>query len=114
MLAAPSITEERRADPPRHRVEVLPARGHRALAVLEGLCPTLVINAEYDDSRSSGEALAAALALAGVDVRQVTAVGMLHGFRNTRADLEPVDRALTLMADVVTTSRTPDTLEIPA
>ena len=72
-----------------------------ANAVLEGLCPTLVINAEYDDLRSSGEDFVARLALAGVDVRQVTAVGMLHGFLNTRPDIEPVGRALDLMAEVV-------------
>jgi acetyl esterase/lipase len=71
------------------------------LAVLEGLCPTLVLNAEYDDLRASGEALAAQLALAGVDVRQVMAPGMLHGFLNTRPDIEPVGRALDLMAEVV-------------
>src|SRR4051812_46504219 len=85
-----------------------------ALAVLEGLPPTLVINAEYDDLRSSGEDFVARCALAGVDVRQVTAVGMLHGFLNTRPDLEPVDRALTLMADVVATSRIPESLEVAA
>ena len=85
-----------------------------ALAVLEGLCPTLVLNAEYDDLRASGEAFAALLALAGVDVRQVLVPGMLHGFLNARSDLEPVDRALTLMADVVATARTPESLEIPA
>jgi acetyl esterase/lipase len=71
------------------------------LAVLEGLCPTLVLNAEYDDLRASGEAFAAQLALAGVDVRQVVAVGMLHGFLNTRPDLEPVGRALDLIAEAV-------------
>src|SRR4051794_18435975 len=72
-----------------------------ANAVLEGLCPTLVINAEYDDLRSSGEDFVARLALAGVDVRQVTAVGMLHGFLNTRPDIGPVGQALDLMAEVV-------------
>jgi acetyl esterase len=76
-----------------------------ALAVLEGLCPTLVINAEYDDLRSSGEAFVAQCALAGVDVRQVTAVGMLHGFLNTRPDIEPVGQALDLMAEVVAGGR---------
>ena len=70
-------------------------------AVLEGLCPTLVVNAEYDDLRSSGEDFVARCALAGVDVRQVTAVGMLHGFLNTRPDIDPVGRALDLMAGVV-------------
>src|SRR4051812_14799047 len=75
-----------------------------ALAVLEGLPPTLVINAEYDDLRSSGEDFVARCALAGVDGRQVTAVGMLHGFLNTRPDIEPVGQALDLMAEVVRTA----------
>lgn len=80
-----------------------PADGYSfpALADLTGLCPTLVINAEYDDLRTSGEAFTAALALAGVDVRQVLAPGMLHGFLNLDADVAPVDRVLALMADVV-------------
>jgi acetyl esterase len=72
-----------------------------ALAVLEGLCPTVVINAEYDDLRPSGEAFAAALALAGVDVRQVLVPGVLHGFLNQPAELEPVGRALDLIAETV-------------
>jgi acetyl esterase/lipase len=76
-----------------------------AQAVLEGLCPTLVINAEYDDLRPSGEDFVARCALAGVDVRQVTAVGMLHGFLNTRPDIEPVGQALDLMAEVVAGGR---------
>lgn len=70
-------------------------------AVLDGLCPTLVLNAQYDELRSSGEAFAASCALAGVDVRQVLVAGMLHGFLNGRADVEPVDRALELMARTV-------------
>jgi acetyl esterase/lipase len=81
-------------------------------AVLEGLCPTLVINAEYDDLRSSGEDFVARLARAGVDVRQVTAVGMLHGFLNTRPDIEPVGQALDLMAEVVRTASAP--VAVPA
>lgn len=88
------------------------------LAVLEGLCPTVVLNAEYDDLRTSGEAFVGQLALAGVDVRQVMAVGMLHGFLNTRPDLEPVGRALELMAEVVAGSRatawTHELQEMPA
>jgi acetyl esterase len=83
-----------------------------ANAVLEGLCPTLVINAEYDDLRSSGEDFVARLALAGVDVRQVTAVGMLHGFLNTRPDIGPVGEALDLMAEVVRTTSAP--VAVPA
>src|SRR3954463_1937341 len=86
-----------------------PAPGYAfgANAVLEGLPPTLVINAEYDDLRSSGEDFVARCALAGVDVRQVTAVGMLHGFLNPRPDIEPVDRALSLMAEVVRMATAP-------
>jgi acetyl esterase len=59
-------------------------------AILDGLCPTLVLNAEYDHLRASGEAFTAAAAVAGVDVRQVTIRGMLHGFLNLPAEVEPV------------------------
>jgi acetyl esterase len=72
-----------------------------ALGALDGLCPTLVINAEYDSLRASGEAFAAALAAAAVDVRQIMIPGMLHGFLNLPADLQPVHRTLTLMAETV-------------
>jgi acetyl esterase/lipase len=71
-------------------------------AVLEGLCPVVVLNAEFDDLRVSGEAFAAQLAAAGVDVRQVLVRGLPHGFLNRpAAALEGVDRALDLMAGVV-------------
>jgi acetyl esterase/lipase len=76
-----------------------------ALGVLEGLCPTVVINAEYDRLRASGEAFAAALALAGVDVRQVLVPGVLHAFLNQPAELEPVGRCLDLIAEVVAGDR---------
>jgi acetyl esterase len=72
-----------------------------ALAALEGMCPTLVLNAEYDDLRTSGEAFSAALALAGVDVRQVQVKAMLHGFLNLPASIEPVGAALDLIAGTV-------------
>jgi acetyl esterase/lipase len=70
-------------------------------AVLEGLCPVLLLNSEYDDLRASAEVFAGQLAVAGVDVRQVLAPGMLHGFLNLHAGIEPVDAALDLMAEVV-------------
>ncbi len=76
-----------------------------ALADLAGLCPTVLLNAEYDDLRASGQAFTAALAAAGVDVRQVTVRGMLHGFLNLPADLGPLEEAYALIADVVSTSR---------
>lgn len=72
-----------------------------ALADLDGLCPVLVLNAEYDGLRASGEAFAAALAVAGIDVHQVTARGLLHGFLNQPADLEPVGQCLDLIAATV-------------
>src|SRR3954453_5056978 len=81
-----------------------------ANAVLEGLGPTVVINAEYDNLRASGEAFTAALAVAGVDVRQVTVRGLLHGFLNQPAELEPVGRCLDLMAEVVATARAAELL----
>jgi acetyl esterase/lipase len=71
------------------------------LAVLDGLCPTLLLNAEYDDLRPSAQAFAASLALAGVDVRQTTALGMPHGFLNHSCEIEPISDALDLIADVV-------------
>jgi acetyl esterase/lipase len=73
-----------------------------ANAVLDGLCPVLLLNAEYDDLRVSSEAFAAQLAVNGVDVRQVVFRGLLHGFLNMRPDVEPIGRALDLISEVVT------------
>jgi acetyl esterase/lipase len=73
-----------------------------ANAILDRLCPTLVLNAEYDNLRPSGEAFTAALALAGVDVLQLTVRGMLHGFLNLPAEVAPVRRCLDLIAETVT------------
>ena len=57
-----------------------------------------MLNAEYDDLRPSGQAFAAALAAAGVDVRQVMVTTMLHGFLNLPASIGPVGAALDLIA----------------
>jgi acetyl esterase/lipase len=79
---------------------------------LSRLCPTLVVNAEYDDLRPSGQAFAASLALGGVDVRQLTAPGTLHGFLNLSASIEPVGDTLDLLASLVTgTNLTRPTLQ---
>ncbi|NYJ07209.1 alpha/beta hydrolase [Petropleomorpha daqingensis] len=75
------------------------------LAVLDGLPPTLVVNAEYDDLRASGEAFVASLALAGVDVRQVCAPGMLHGFLMLPDSIEPAGRTRQLLADTICDAR---------
>jgi acetyl esterase/lipase len=72
-----------------------------ALAELAGLAPTLLVTAEYDDLRTTGEAFVAQLREAGVDVEHVQADGMLHGFLNLSAGLGPVDDVLDLMARTV-------------
>ena len=72
-----------------------------ALADVTGLCPVVLVNAEYDDLRSSGEAFTQQLQDAGVAVHQHLATGMLHGFLNLSARLEPVDQVLDLMAATV-------------
>jgi acetyl esterase len=74
-----------------------------ALADLRGLCPVLLLNAEYDDLRASGQAFASALAAAGVDVRQVMVTSMLHGFLNLPASIGPVGAALDLIAGTLRT-----------
>ncbi|WP_123670684.1 alpha/beta hydrolase [Actinocorallia herbida] len=71
------------------------------LADLRGMCPTLVLNAEYDDLRVSGEAFAAALAATGVDVRQVMVRSVLHGYLNLAATVGPTAAALDLIAATV-------------
>ncbi|MEH0527866.1 alpha/beta hydrolase [Streptomyces stelliscabiei] len=75
-----------------------------ASAVLDGLCPTLVLDAEYDDLRASSEAFAAALVKSGAPVRHVTVPGVLHGFLNLPSSVEPVDHALAVLAQTVKTA----------
>ena len=64
----------------------------------------MLLNCEYDDLRASAETFAGQFATAGVDVRQVLARGMLHGFLNLHDGIEPVAEALALMAETVTGS----------
>ena len=71
------------------------------LADLAGLCPTLLVDAEYDDLRASAAIFAARLAEAGAPVRRHIAPGVMHGFVNLPAEIEPVGEVYQLMADVV-------------
>lgn len=48
----------------------------------EGMPPTLIINADADDLRASGEAYGAQLVTAGVDTVVVREVGVFHGHLN--------------------------------
>ncbi|MET1074689.1 MAG: alpha/beta hydrolase [Umezawaea sp.] len=73
------------------------------LASLEGLCPTLLLTAEYDDLRGSGQVFVGQLAAAGVDVRYAQVLSMLHGFLNLPSAIGPVGRALDLIAEAVAT-----------
>ncbi|WP_062297790.1 alpha/beta hydrolase fold domain-containing protein [Demequina maris] len=51
-----------------------------------GLPPTLIVNADSDRLRASGQAYAAELAAAGVDVEVARAAGSEHGFLNGLED----------------------------
>ena len=69
-----------------------PAHAHHA-----GLPPTLIVTSELDELRMSGEAYAAALAAAGVDVTLVREPGTWHGHLNevdTPPALRTVDRMI--------------------
>ena len=72
-----------------------------ALADLAGLCRTVMVDAEYDDLRRSEEPFLAALTTAGVDVTRHLQPGVLHGFLNLPAEVEPVGQAFQLIADAV-------------
>ncbi|MGV2982789.1 alpha/beta hydrolase fold domain-containing protein [Microbacterium sp. AGC85] len=67
---------------------------------LTGLPPVLMVNAELDSLRASGEAFAAELAVASVDVHAVRMRGAMHGFLNEIGD-PAAERTLTLLSDAV-------------
>ncbi|KQW47252.1 hypothetical protein ASC77_12255 [Nocardioides sp. Root1257] len=80
-------------------------RSMPALADLTGLCRVLMIDAEYDDLRRSEEPFHEALLAAGVDVTRHLMPGLMHGFLNLPAEVEPVGTAFQLIADAVPSAR---------
>jgi acetyl esterase len=76
-----------------------------ALADLTGLCPVLMLDAEADDLRGSEEPFHDALVAAGVPVTRHLMPGLMHGFLNLPAEVEPVGRAFQTIADAVLTSQ---------
>ncbi|WP_417512303.1 alpha/beta hydrolase fold domain-containing protein [Microbacterium sp.] len=68
---------------------------------LVGLPPVLIVNAELDSLRASGEAFAAELATASVDVHVVRQRGAMHGYLN-EVGHPAAERTLALLTDAVT------------
>jgi acetyl esterase/lipase len=66
------------------------------LADLHGLPPTLVITAEFDTLRASGELFTADLTTAGVDAHQHRMPGVDHGYLN-----DPDSNATIVTADLI-------------
>lgn len=65
-----------------------------------GFPPVLMVNAELDSLRASGEAFASELALASVDVRVVRQRGAMHGYLN-EVGLPASERTLALIGRAV-------------
>jgi acetyl esterase/lipase len=64
-------------------------------ADLTGLCPTQIINCEYDSLRSSGEKYGHDLAAAGVEVELLTQASVHHAHINRiPADLPEMDETM--------------------
>lgn len=60
---------------------------------LAGVCPALVITAEFDPLRDEGEAYAAKLAAAGVEVSSTRYDGQVHGFFSFAGFVDAARRA---------------------
>ena len=63
-----------------------------------GVCPALVFTAEYDPLRDEGEAYAARLRDAGVEVEHTRVAGMVHGFLRMPGIIERSNEAIDRVA----------------
>jgi acetyl esterase len=70
-------------------------------AHLEGLPPTLILNADTDSLRASGESFAARLALAGGDLCVIAEPGSVHGFLNSPGT-SPAERSVRRIVEWLT------------
>jgi acetyl esterase len=92
---------------PAQRAEITASPLRASLGELAGLPPALVITGEADVLRDEGEAFAARLRAAGVDVTAVRYQGIIHDFvmlnalRDTHAATAAIAQAITTLNDAL-------------
>ena len=90
---------------PAQRMEITASPNQATVEQLRGLPPTLLLGAEADVLRDEGEAYAAKLRLAGVEVTTVRYDGICHGFmdlnalRQTNAARAAIPQAISFFRD---------------
>jgi acetyl esterase len=87
------LAPEQRADQP----YVAPLRAQD----LSNLPPALVITAEFDPLCDEGEAYAAKLRQAGVEVKSIRCEGMIHGFFRMTSRLDKAGAAMDEVAELI-------------
>ncbi|MEU6249098.1 alpha/beta hydrolase [Glycomyces sp. NPDC047010] len=80
------------------RISDVPADALPGAARLDGLPPTRIVAAEYDDLRASADLLERQLAEVGVPVESYLALGMTHGHLNHLPRLPAIDESISFLA----------------